>query len=542
MRAVETLYRLEAVVLLLGAMLLLMAIARRVLIPYPIFLVIGGLILGFLPGVPPVRLDPEIVFLIFLPPILWAAAYFTSLRDFQANLRPITLLAVGLVLATTAGVAAVAVALVPGLGWSAAFVLGAIVSPPDAVAATAIARRLRIPHRVVTILEGESLVNDATALVLYRVGILATVTGAFTAQEILRQFVVAAAGGVAVGLAVGYVTREALHHSEDPLVETALTLLAPYAAWILTERIHASAVLACVVGGIYVGRGFSTAVAPTTRIQARAVWDLLVFILNGVIFVLIGLELRAIRDAGLVEDPGRVLLYGAVISAVAIAIRLVWVPLAAVIPRAVSPALRRRDPLPPWPVVFVVAWTGMRGIVSLAAAFGLPLTTASGAPFPFRDEIIVITFVVILATLVVQGLTLSPLIRRLRLRDDMTLELEEAHARQHAGRAALGRLDDLAARGDAPPEAIERMRTLYTQRVERASVIDPGVGDESARAQAAVRRVRHETLSAERSALIALRDDGAISDDVLHRLEQELDIEAMRIGHGEERLPGHSHG
>ena len=233
----ESLYRLEAVVLLLGAVLVLMAVARRIVIPYPIFLVLGGLVLGFVPGVPAVRLDPEVVFLIFLPPILWAAAYFTSLRDFQANIRPISLLAVGLVLATTAGVAAAAHAIVPGLGWPAAFVLGAIVSPPDAVAATAIARRLRIPHRIVTILEGESLVNDAAALVLYRAAVIATVTGAFVLGETLWQFVLAAVGGVAIGLAVGYVTREALHHAEDSLVETAITLLVPYAAWILAERV-----------------------------------------------------------------------------------------------------------------------------------------------------------------------------------------------------------------------------------------------------------------------------------------------------------------
>ena len=433
-------------------------------------------------------------------------------------------------------------AIVPGLGWPAAFVLGAIVSPPDAVAATAIARRLRIPHRVVTILEGESLVNDAAALVLYRAAVIATVTGTFLVGETLWQFVLAAVGGVAIGLAVGYVTREALHHAEDSLVETAITLLVPYAAWILAERVHTSAVLACVVGGIYVRQGFSAAVPPATRIRARAVWDLLVFVLNGVIFVLIGLQLRAIRDAGLGESPARIVLYGAVISAVAIGIRLVWVPLAAVIPRLLSPALKRRDPLPPWSAVFLLAWTGMRGIVSLAAALGLPLATASGAPFPSRDLIIVITFQVILATLVLQGLTLSPLIRRLRLDDDSTLELEEAHARQEAGRAALARLDDLAAGPGAPREDIERMRTLYTQRVQRASSIDPGAGADSARAQAAVRRLRHEALSAERRALIALRDQGVISDDVLHRLEQELDIEAMRIGLGEERLPGHSHG
>jgi monovalent cation/hydrogen antiporter len=539
---VESLYRLEVVVLLLAIVLILMALARRVLVPYPIFLVVGGLVLGFVPGVPAVRLDPEVVFLIFLPPILWAAAYFTSLRDFQANLRPITLLAVGLVVATTMAVAAVAHAIVPGLPWAAAFVLGAIVSPPDAVAATAIARRLRIPHRIVTVLEGESLVNDAAALVLYRAAVGATVTGAFVAKETLGQFALAAVVGVAAGLAVGYVAREALHHAEDSLVEIAITLLAPYAAWVVAERLHASAVLACVAGGLYVRRGFSTAVPPATRIQARAVWDLLVFVLNGVIFVLIGLQLRAIRDAGLIERPGRLILYGAAISAVAIAIRLVWVPLAVVIPRVLSPALRRRDPMPPWRAVFLLAWTGMRGVVSLAAALALPLTTAAGASFPSREEIVVLTFEVILATLVLQGLTLGPLIGWFRLGQDTTLELEEAQAREHAGRAALARLEDLAGTPDAPADDIARMRTLYTQRVARASAIDPGVSAESARARAALRRVRHETLSAERRALIALRDEGVISDDVLERLEQELDIEAIRIGLGEVRLPGHSHG
>src|SRR5262245_46142571 len=341
-----------------------MALARRVLIPYPIFLVIGGLILGYMPGVPAVRLDPEIVFLIFLPPILWAAAYFTSLRDFLANLRPITLLAVGLVLATTATVAAIGHAIVPGLGWPAAFALGAIVSPPDAVAATAIARRLRVPHRVVTILEGESLVNDAAALVVYRAAVSATVTGTFVMKETLWQFFLMAVGGVALGLAIGYLTRKALYYAEDSLVETALTLLAPYAAWILAERLHVSAVLACVAGGLYVRQGVSAAVLPATRIQARAVWDLLVFVLNGVIFVLIGLQLRAIRDAGLIESPAQLLVFGAAISLVAILIRLLWVPLATLMPRLLSPALRRRDPMPPWSTVFVVAWTGMRGIVS----------------------------------------------------------------------------------------------------------------------------------------------------------------------------------
>ena len=273
--------QLEAVVLLLIAVLILATIANRVLIPYPILLVLGGLALSFVPRAPIIPLQPDLVFLIFLPPVLWAAAYFTSLRDFRANLRPITLLAVGLVITTTAAVAAVARLILPGLSWPVAFALGALVSPSDAVAVTAIARRLRIPHRLVVILEGESLINDATALVLYRVAIVAAVSGSFALGETLGLFVVTALGGIVIGLLVGVVTRWALRVTVDSLAETAITLLAPYVAWVVAERAHTSAVLACVVGGLYVRQRFSAVVAPATRLQARAVWELLVFALNG---------------------------------------------------------------------------------------------------------------------------------------------------------------------------------------------------------------------------------------------------------------------
>jgi monovalent cation/hydrogen antiporter len=529
---------LEIVILLLVAVLVLMAFARRILVPYPIFLVLGGLVLSLVPRVPVLRLDPDLVFLIFLPPLLWAAAYFTSLRDFRANLRPILLLAVVLVAVTTVAVAAVARAVVPGMSWAVALALGAIVSPPDAVAATAIARRLRIPYRIVTILEGESLVNDAGALVLYRVAVAAAVTGPFEPETVLPQFVLAAAGGVAVGLLVGGLTRWALRLTDDSLAAVAITLLAPYAAWLVAERIHVSAVLACVAGGVYVRQALSVAVAPVMRLQARAVWDLHLFVLNGVIFVLIGLQLGAIRESGLPASLGQLVVQGALISGTVIVVRLLWVPLGTVIPRLLSPALRKRDPIPPWSHVLLVSWTGMRGIVSLAAALALPLTTASGAPFPFRNDVILLTFAVILSTLVLQGLSLTPLIRALDLGEDNRLEMEEAHARETAARAGLTRLDDLASEGWVPREGVDRLRATYSQRVRRASPINPGDGEASARIQAALRRLRHETLTAERRAVIALRDQGVISDDVLHRIEQELDVEAMRIGLGEVRMEG----
>lgn len=533
---------LQTVIMLLVAMVALTAVARRLLVPYPILLVVGGLVLGVVPGLPAVRLAPELVFLVFLPPILWAAAYFTSLRDFRANLRPIGLLAFGLVLATTAAVALVARAVVPGLGWAGAVALGAIVSPPDAVAATAIARRLRIPHRVVTILEGESLVNDAGALVLYRAAVAVAAGGTFSLGEGLLQFAFAAAAGVAIGLAVGALARRAVRLADDSFSEIAITLIAPYLAWILAEQLHAgqlhaSAVLACVAGGLYVRQHFSALVAPATRLQARAVWEFLVFLLNGLIFILIGLQLGTLRDAVPPGGSGALLRQCAAVGATAIGARLVWVPVATWLPRVLSPSLRARDPMPPWSSIVLVAWTGMRGIVSLAAALALPLATGSGAPFPFREEIILITFGVILTTLVLQGLSLAPLIRALQLREDQTLEAEETLAREQAAAAALRRLEALGAEPWVVPEHLERLRTRYRGVTRRFSRIGgaPGV---SAEAAAALRRLRHEALTAERLAVIDLRDRGTISDEVLHRIEGELDVEAMRIGAGDLRVPG----
>ncbi len=532
----RSLHQIEIIIMLLGAVLALTTIAQRLLIPYPIFLVIGGLVLGLVPGLPIIRLDPDLIFLVFLPPILWAAAYFTSLRDFRANLRPISLLAVGLVLATTGAVAIVAHALLPGMGWAGAITLGAIVSPPDAVAATAIARRLRIPRRIITILEGESLINDATALVLYRTAVGAAVSGIFVFSEALLQFVFAAVVGVAIGIAVGMLTRWALRLTEDSFTQIAVTLLAPYVAWVFGELAHASAVLACVAGGIYLRQHFSKVVVPATRVQGRAVWDLLVFVLNGVIFILIGLQLGVLRNAVPPDRLGSLIIAGALVSATAILVRLIWVPLGAAIPRLLSPSLRRRDPMPPWSALFIVGWTGMRGIITLAAALALPVITDAGAPFPHRAEIILISFSVIFATLVLQGLSLKPLIRVLHLQEGRELEQEEMRAREHAATAALTRLDKLAGEDWPIPEDLERTRIHYDQRLRRfapSSKIDSECTLEAAEA---FKRLRREMLNAERIAVIELRNQGVISDEVLHRIEHELDIEALRLDSGEQRV------
>lgn len=536
----QGIHEIELIILLLGVVLLLTMLAQRLLIPYPILLVLGGLALALVPGLPVVRLDPDLVFLVFLPPILWAAAYFTSFRDFRRNLRPISLLAVGLVLATTAAVATVARLVLPGMGWPEAIALGAIVSPPDATAATAILRRLGIPRRGVIILEGESLVNDATALILYRAAVAAAVSGAFVFGETLLRFVAAATGGVAIGLLVGLATRRILAVMCDTFTEIAVTLLAPYVAWVLAEHLHVSAVLACVTGGIYLRQHFSEIVGPATRLQGRAVWDMLIFLLNGTIFILLGLQLAALRQAVPPGQFGRLLAAGALISAVAIVVRLIWLPLAAWIPRAVSPALRARDPMPGPSYLFILGWSGMRGIVTLAAALALPAVTAAGAAFPFRAEIILLSFSVILATLVLQGLTLAPLIRWLQLEAGHEFEEEEMLARERSAAAALQRLESLAGDGQPHREQVERLRDHYQRRLQRFAAtapVDPVCTRESAEA---VRRLREEALAAERAALIRLRNDGTISDDVLHRLEQELDLEATRLGFGE-RQASHEH-
>jgi Na+/H+ antiporter len=529
----ETFARAELFVVLLAAMLGLTALARRLLVPYPILLVLGGLALAFIPGVPEVQLEPELVFVVFLPPILWGAAYFTSLRDFKRNLRSISGLAIGLVVLTTLVVGWVAHTIIPGMSWASALCLGAIVSPPDAVAATAVMSRIGMPRQVISVLEGESLVNDASALVLYRAAVVAIVSGAFSLGATVGGFFVVAVVGVLVGLAVGWATRWAVRTMTESYSQIALTLLGPYIAWILAERLHSSAVLACVAGGLYVRQHFSAEVAPVVRLQARTVWELLIFLLNGVIFILIGLQLGPLRRTLAPGSAGEVLRWGVIITLTAIVVRLCWLPVGARLVR-LDRKYRERNPLPPARSIFIVGWTGMRGIVSLATALALPLTLANGDPMPYRSEIVLITFVVILGTLVVQGLTVAPLARLLGLSgQDDSYEQEQRLAREQAARAAITRIDQVAEEDWVPPSVARQVRTHYEHRLQRfqpEAALDPECSADQAAAQ---RRLRHEALTAERRTLIALRNRGEISDDVMHHIERELDLEALRQGLGD---------
>jgi monovalent cation/hydrogen antiporter len=508
----------------------LSVLAGTVRMPYPILLVLGGLVLGFVPGVPPAELPPDLVLVLFLPPLLYQAAFFSSPRDLRANARAITLLAVGLVVATMTAVAVVAHTLVGGLPWAAAFALGAIVSPTDPLAATAIARRLGVPRRLVTVLEGESLVNDATALVAYRVAVGAVVAGSFTLWEAGLRFAVGTVGGVAIGLAVGWLLAAARRRIEDPVVEIVLSVVTGYAAYLPAELLGVSGVLAAVTAGLYVGWHAPELASPATRLLGFSFWEVLVYLLNAVLFVLVGLQLNLILSGVSGSSAAVALGQAAVVAAVVIAVRVAWgftVPyLIRALDRRPSQIAMRASPRER----LVTAWSGMRGAVSLAAALALPLQTSTGQAFPQRNLIIFITFGVILATLVLQGLTLPWLIRRLGLHRDDSEAQEELRGRLRATDAALARLEELAGEEWTLDDTVERMRGLYQFRRRRLKaragyLADDGYQDRSL----AYQRLVRELLEAQRREIVRLRNQGEISNEVMHRIERDLDLEDSRL-------------
>lgn len=518
-------YLLQVVVFLLLCCVALGWAARRARLPYPIALVIGGGLLGFIPGLPQLEFDPQFLLVLVLPPILYQAALLTSWRDFKANIRPIGLLAIGLVLVTTLTVGAVLKLMVPDIPWAAAFVFGAIVSPPDAVAATAILSRLNMPRRIVTVLEGESLVNDASGLVIYKFAVAAVLTGVFSLADASVQFVAVSAGGILIGLAMGWLFVKAHRHLGDAFIEVLLSLSVPYTAYILAESVHTSGVLAVVAAGIYRGRHSPTIVSAEMRILARSVWNIAVFLLNSLIFILIGIELSAVvgRLAG--QTGWQLAGYAAVVSLVAIGVRFAWVYPAILAPRFFSARVRAAEPAPAPGELFIIGWCGMRGIVSLAAALALPLTVQSGEPFPYRDLIVFLTFAVILATLVVQGLTLAPIIRRVNIGGDVDSEVELRRARLAMGEAAFGEIDRHVEAHTVDEALASRIRAEFADRM--APALAPTA--ELDRNIAHGRELRLAAVRAERGELIRLWREGRISDDVLHHLEEELDYEESRL-------------
>lgn len=523
---------IEVVLVLLIVATALAIVAHRFAIPYPALLVVGGLVLGFVPALPEVTLEPDIVFLLFLPPILFGAGYFTSIRDLKANRRPIAFLAVGLVLFTTVVVAVVAKAVVgESLPWAAAFALGAIVAPPDAVAATAIFQRLGVPRRMVTILEGESLLNDATALVAYRFAVVAAVSGSFSLVEASVSFVVVAIGGALIGWAVGHLVALFVRRVDDPVYSVVITFLAPVAAYLAAETFDLSGVLSTVVAGIWVGRHAPRQMSSAVRLAGVAAWQVLLFLINGAVFILIGLQLPGVLAALADRPTGQPIIVAAAVVVAAIVARIVWVFPTTYLPRWASAKLGANDPYPPVRNVAVVAWAGMRGVVSLAAALALP------AGFPERDLVVFVTFVVILATLLGQGLTLPLVIRLLRIDDGEAGDgHDEAHARAITVEAAVARIEELAQEWPGHLELIETLRAQYGHRSHHAELHhdaqdEHGDADREAAEQELLehRAIRVAVIAAEREALVALRERGGVSDEAFRRVERDLDLEELRM-------------
>lgn len=505
-------------------------LATRLRMPYAIVLVLGGLVLSFIPGLPRVDMEPDLVLLLFLPPLVYASAWQTSWRDFHANLRSILLLAIGLVLLTTVFVAAIAHLLL-GFSWSMAFVLGAILSPTDTVAAGAIAQRVGLPKRVLTIIEGESLLNDATALVAYTFAVAAAVTGSFQPGDATLQFFLVSLGGLAVGLIIGWPVSK-LHHAIDhPPIEITITLLTPFAAYLLAELVHVSGVLATLSAGLYLSRHSSRFFSSATRLQAYALWEVLVFLLNGLLFLLIGLQLRHILEASSRLEIFSVMVESLVVSLAVVAIRLAWVFAATYIPRFLLPQLRQNDPYPGWRNVLIVAWTGLRGGISLAVALALPLTLQNGQAFPERDRLIAITFGVILATLVGQGLSLIPLARWLGGPVEETFQQELDQARLVATQAALTHMQTVEGEDWVPQAVLEHLRTHYEETQLSLKEAREDIEEQDSVTSEGHQRLLRELVQAQRMAVIAMRNQGLIGDEVFRDIENELDLEEQSLSH-----------
>ncbi|MEU1594658.1 Na+/H+ antiporter [Streptomyces sp. NPDC005708] len=503
--------------------------ARRTPVPAPLLLVAVGLVVSYLPGVPEYTLDPDIVLPLVLPPLLYTAATDSSYLDLRAQVRPVALLSIGYVLFATLAVGWAVYVLVPGMPLTAALVLGAVVAPPDAVAATAVARRVGLPSRITTILQGESLVNDATAITAYKVALAAAVGEGATWADGAREFAVAAVGGVAIGLLLMMPIHWLRMHLKEALLQNTLSLLIPFVAYGAAEWVHASGVLAVVVVALYLGY-HNWQVDFATRLQEEAVWRMVAFVLESAVFALIGLQLPVVlRGLGRFEGT-RAAWYALVLFVVVVVTRFMWVYPSIFLPRIASKRIREREEDPTWRGPFVISWAGMRGVVSLAIAFSIPRAMHNGDPFPYRNLILFLTFTTVIGTLVVQGLSLPPLIRLLRLpgRDAQAETLAEANAQAQASRAAEQRLDALLddERNALPPPLADRLRRVLERRRnsvwERLGSVNPVTGESH---DDTYRRLSREMIGAERKVFVKLRNHRYIDDEMLRTLLRRLDLE-----------------
>jgi monovalent cation/hydrogen antiporter len=526
---------IEILVLLLIAIAAVGVVAKRSSIPPAILLVMTGVVLALVPSLPLVRLPPELVLLLVLPPLIYSSAVAMSWREFRFNLRPISLLAIGCVVFTTVAAAAATHWLL-GLSWPVGFVLGAIVSPPDAVAPLSIARRMQLPRRILVILEGEGLANDATALILYRFAIVAVSAGAFSFGKAAGMFAVIIAGELLWGIAVGWMMLRLRRWVADAQIEIVLSILTPYVAYWPPQHLGGSGVLATVVAGLYVSWNGLSMISAATRLQGIFFWDVLVYLIEGIVFLMTGLQARTLIMGLGTYSLSTLAGSAAVVSVVVILARFVWIYPATYLPRWLIPVIARKDPSPPWQWPFVLGVTGVRGIVSLAAALAIPLATDSGRPFPNRDLILFLTFSVILVTLVGQGLILPAVIRVLGLANAGERELhadrtEELLARRYAIEAAIERLDQLAVERQLPDDLVRPLRAEHRDRLRHFEHA-PLRGENRQQPTAPPDEIELLLIAVERGRINELYRQGTLNDEARRRLEREFDLrEASLAGH-----------
>ena len=516
----------ELILICLVAVALLALVARKVRVPYPILLTCGGVLLALVPGLPAIHLEPQLVFNLFLPPLIYPAALFTSWRDFRANLRPILSLAIVLVLLTMTATAYLFHGLT-ALPLAVAFVFGAVISPPDAVAALSVTQSLRVPRRIIAILEGESLVNDATAFISFRFAVVAVLTGSFSLGQASLQFLFVAAGGVCVGLAVGWLATQVQKRLDDPPVQTMFSLLTPYVAYFSGEALHVSGILAIVIAGIFYGWRAPRILSGRMRLQALPVWEMVGFVLSGLLFMLVGLQLPLLIQSLPPGSATQAAKLAILVVSVMLLVRFGWMFGATYLLRLLSRKSRRNRI--PWRHTALIAWTGMRGADSLAGALAIPFVLRNGEPFPGRDLIILLTFCVIFATLVLQGLTLTPLVRWLGVVDDHVTEKEERLARLKANEAALARLEELESSHRARRETVERLRAEYEDRIRQLRIEAPDEERVSRLYSRDFEELACEMLQTERDTVIALRNEEAINDQALRRIQRDIDLAEARL-------------